>query len=107
MEMCVRVNSAFGNGGPVPDPLTISTQWADANTRMEEVEANAAEKHAALGVPKPAVWQKLGYSPEQIAQFREDEMIQTQQQIAAVAGALQAREQRAQPVTGTPPQGGA
>lgn len=94
MEMAVRVNAAFGTGGPVPSPLTIATQWADPNTRMEEVEAKSAQIHDTLGVPRPAVWGKLGYTPEEIAAFREEEAAAKAASVAAIAGALQASQAR-------------
>lgn len=99
MEMCVKVDATFGSTPSVPEPLTISTQWADPNTRMEEVESQVAATHDALGVPKAAVWEKLGYSPEQIAAFREEERTAKAQEVAVIAGALQAREQRNQQQT--------
>jgi hypothetical protein len=94
MALAIRINATFGNRGPLPTPLTLATQWADPNTRMEELEAQSAQIHDTLGVPKPAVWNKLGYSPEEIAAFRDEEAAAKAAGVAAIAGALQASQAR-------------
>lgn len=96
MELCVKVDATFGKTPMIPEPLTISTQWVDPNTRIEDLEAQTAAVHDGLGVPKAAVWAKLGYSPEQIAAFREEERAAKAAEVATIAGALQARENRNQ-----------
>jgi hypothetical protein len=54
---------------------------------MEAVEAGVAKIHKDLGVPDDAVWAKAGYSPDQIAQFKENARLQRAQEIATIAAA--------------------
>ena len=107
LKLMIRVADAFGPSVALPpEPLTIGVQWADPNTRMEETEAKVATVHKALGVPDEAVWAKAGYSPEQIAHFREQSRQNRAADVAMIAGALQARQGTNRPQT-NPQTGGA
>jgi hypothetical protein len=99
MKMAIRVADAFGPTLALPPTLTIGVQWADPNTRMEESEAKVATAHKALNVPDEAVWAKAGYSPEQIAHFREQARSNRAADVAMIAGALQARQSTNRPQT--------
>jgi hypothetical protein len=95
MALAYRVAKTFGQGVPDvgPDPV-IGVMWADANTRMEAVEAQVAQVHKNLGVPDEAVWEKAGYSPERIAQFKENARLQRAQEIATIAAAARQSSQQ-------------
>lgn len=98
MALAYRVGRTFGHGVPdVGNEPIIGVMWADANTRMEKVEAEIATIHKGLGVPDEAVWEKAGYPPERIAQFKENARLQRAQEIATIAAAArQTATQQAQ-----------
>lgn len=88
MTLAYRVAHTFGQGIPdVGNDPVIGVMWDDANTRMEKTEADVAQIYKALGVPDEAVWEKAGFSPERIAQFRENARLQRAQEIATIAAA--------------------
>ena len=60
----------------------------DANTRMEKAEAEIAQIHKGLGVPDEAVWRQAGYSPDQVARFKQDARLDRAADVASIAGAL-------------------
>lgn len=95
MKMCLRVEQAFGTlaTGIDIDSLNIATQWKDANVRNEEAESRTATAHAALGVPEAIIWQRLGYTPEQIAGFKKERSTQRALEVAAVAQAVTTAQQ--------------
>lgn len=47
------------------------TIWRDAEYRSEAEQADAAIKKAALGIPKPALWEMVGATPKQIEQWKQ------------------------------------
>jgi hypothetical protein len=97
MGLAYRVARTFGSGVPdVGNDPVIGVQWADANTRMEAVEAGVAKIHKDLGVPDDAVWAKAGYSPDQIAQFKENARLQRAQEIATIAAAARQTQTNSQ-----------
>lgn len=104
MKLALRVAWTFGDGPEPPKRLTIGVQWADPNTRMEKAEAEIAQIHKGLGVPDDAVWQRAGYSPEQVERFRKDAAARRAAEIASIAAAARVQTQRgqaqAQPVQG-------
>lgn len=51
----------------VDDSETI---WRDPESKVQSELTDAVMKEQALGVPQEALWEKLGYSPQQIARFR-------------------------------------
>ena len=88
MTLAYRVARTFGQGIPdVGNDPVIGVMWADANTRMEKTEADVAQIYKALGVPDEAVWETAGFSPERIAQFKENARLQRAQEIATIAAA--------------------
>ena len=87
MGLAYRVARTFGTVPDVGDDPVIGVQWADANTRMEKTEADTAMVYKNLGVPDEAVWEKAGFSPERIAQFKENARLQRAQEIATIAAA--------------------
>ena len=105
MQMAIKVEDAFGVPMNAPKPLTIAAEWADPNTRMEKTEAEVAGIHKGLNVPDEAVWARAGYSPEQIAAFREQTRANRAADVAVIAGAINAQQNRTAPQTN--PQTGA
>lgn len=87
MRLALKLHWTYGNGQEPPARLNIAVQWADPNTRMEKVEAEIAGMHKGLGVPNEAVWQRAGYSPEQVAEFRRWALLQRVTEIANIAAA--------------------
>lgn len=103
MQMCVKVEQTFGTqlAGVDAGNLTIATQWQDANVRNEEAESRTAAAHAALGVPEAIIWQRLGYTPEEIAGFKRERSTTRALEVAAIAQAVTAAQNvQAQQQTG-------
>ena len=44
--------------------------WADAESRTEAQHVDAVLKQQTLGVPEEILWEKLGYSPQEIARIK-------------------------------------
>jgi hypothetical protein len=79
----------------------VHTQWRDPNVRNEQVEAATAEAHQRLNVPQDEVWRRLGYTPEQIEQFKRMQQAQDAAKLVQVATAMRDKmrmeqQQRAQ-----------
>jgi hypothetical protein len=53
------------------------TIWRDPESKVQSELTDAVMKEQALGVPQEALWEKLGYSPQQIARFRRLTAAQT------------------------------
>jgi hypothetical protein len=103
--LAAKLAETFG-GVNIPDPMTIATQWEDPNVRNELGEAQTAQIHKLLNVPDQAIWRRLGYSPEEIAGFRDDARLERAQDVASIASAVRADQQRNAPQT-NPQRGGA
>jgi hypothetical protein len=70
-------------GDPRADFVGAETIWADPESRTEGEHVDATLKKKALDVPIQQLWEDLGYSPQQIARFRE--MLAEQAFLAALA----------------------
>jgi hypothetical protein len=106
--LAYRVNQAFGPSLPELDEPSISVTWADANVRNELAEAQTAEAHQRLGVPQATLWREIGYTPEEIDEFKRSKIADTNAQVAGIAAMLrtdQSRQGGQQP--GQPAQNGA
>ncbi|MEO6116003.1 MAG: phage portal protein [Pseudolysinimonas sp.] len=55
------------------DVVDGETVWADPEYRSESELADALVKRSAIGVPRQQLWEDAGYSPQQIARFKEME----------------------------------
>jgi hypothetical protein len=86
--LAYRVNQTFGTRLPDVPELMIHVAWTDANVRNELSEAQTAEAHGRLGVPQEELWRMIGYTPEQIEQFKDNQLADKRAQIAAVTAAL-------------------
>jgi hypothetical protein len=95
MALAWRVQEAFGKQRlPVLKRMNIAVTWKDAQTRMEKTEAEVATLHHALNVPDAAVWRKLGYAPEEIANFDAGKRREMAEKVALVTSAVQTNQQR-------------
>jgi len=103
--LAAKLAATFG-GTDVPGPMTIEIVWEDPNVRNELSEAQTAQLHAGMGVPDAAIWRRLGYSPDEIAEFRDDARLQRAQDVASIASAVRAEQVRNAPQT-NPASGGA
>lgn len=103
MALAWRVQETFSQQKmPTLKRMNIDVTWKDAQTRMEKTEAEVAQIHAALNVPDAAVWQKLGYTPEQIAGFDAGKRRALAEKVALVTSAVQTNQQRVAGSTSSP-----
>lgn len=80
------------------DEVTSETIWRDPESRTESEHVDATLKKQALGVPQQQLWEDLGYTPAQIARFK-----QMQQEEAATAAASNLIGLLTAPPAGGPP----
>lgn len=101
MRMAYKVQRMFG-GRSLPEFRrlpTVHTQWRDPNVRNEVNEAQTAKLHQDMNVPQDEVWQRLGYTPEQIEKFKRQKEAQDAAKLVQVATAMRDKlrmEQQAQ-----------
>ena len=88
MMLAYRLAMTFGRMVATIDNLNIGVMWRDANVRNEQVVAQTAQVHQALGVPDETVWEMLGYAPSQIAGWAAIKSAQDAAKLAQVAQAL-------------------
>ena len=84
--------------GWIPRAL-IGAHWSNPEIRQDSVEAQSAQIHDSLGVPKPMVWRKLGYKPDEIASFEQQQRTQRTADVAALAATLNLQNRRNAPQT--------
>jgi hypothetical protein len=90
MQLALKVNETFGASLSFDEStLGITTKWQDAETRNDLSMAQVAEAHKRLGVPDEQVWMLLGYTPEEIASFRDVQRANDAAKVAAIAQQLQ------------------
>jgi hypothetical protein len=58
------------NGRELPAGETITTVWADPESRTESEHVDAVMKMKSLDVPTQQLWELLGFSPQQIERFK-------------------------------------
>jgi hypothetical protein len=46
------------------------TIWGDPESRSESEHVDAVTKMQSLGVPQEALWEELGFTPQQIDRFK-------------------------------------
>lgn len=86
--LAYRLAQTFGRMVARLDNLDIGVKWHDANVRNEQVVAQTAQVHQALGVPDETIWEMLGYAPSQIAGWAAIKSAQDAAKLAQVAQAL-------------------
>ena len=92
LRMTMRIAETFGPGLGIDPDASITVEWEDPSTRNELLQAQTAQQHDALGVPKEQVWQVLGYSPEEIAEFKASALADKAAQVASIAAALRTQQ---------------
>jgi hypothetical protein len=55
-------------------------------------EAQTAEAHQRLGVPQVELWRRMGYTPEQIERFQQEQAQQDQAKVAMVTAAMRTQQ---------------
>lgn len=60
-----------GNPDKAKAAARAETIWKDPETRSESEHIDALTKQLALGIPEEMLWEKAGYSPEEIARIKE------------------------------------
>ena len=60
-----------GNEDKAEAARRAETIWADPETRSESEHIDALTKQLALGIPPEILWEKAGYSPEEIVRIKE------------------------------------
>lgn len=86
--LAYRLAQTFGRLVARLENLDIGVMWHDANVRNEQVVAQTAQVHQALGVPDETIWEMLGYAPSQIAGWAAIKSAQDAAKLAQVAQAL-------------------
>lgn len=66
-EQVMRLALRVAGNVPASRYASAETVWKDPETRTESEHVDAVLKKAAAGVPRPQLWEDLGYSPQQIA----------------------------------------
>jgi hypothetical protein len=92
--LAYRVNQAYGPSLPELEEPSISVTWADANVRNELAEAQTAEAHQRLGVPQATLWREIGYTPEEIDEFKRSQLADTNAKVAGIAAMLRTDQSR-------------
>ena len=84
MRLCVRLDNAFGQKR-VREDVTISTQWADVETRNESLHTKSVlDKLAAGAIDQDQAWDELGYSDDEKMAMRRRMATQRAQVVADV-----------------------
>lgn len=94
MSIARRLVNTFGGAG-LDETVQLFAQWEPAETRDEDAELARAAKKQALGVPQAKIWAELGYSQEEIAQWRADAERRRQEEMQAQQNTLAAMNGRA------------
>jgi hypothetical protein len=54
------------------ETVEVETIWANPESRLVAETVDAAVKLAGIGVPRPALWEYVGASPQQVTRWREE-----------------------------------
>ena len=87
--MAYRVAQTFGPSLPELPEMDIQTVWTDANVRNELSQAQVGQLYQQLNVPDDTIWQYvLGFTPSEIAGWRDAQRRDEAVKLASVADAL-------------------
>lgn len=88
MRVGARLWLAMGGSG-LDAEAGIAPTWASPEVRNELYDMQVATGEAALGVPQEVLWQRrLGYSPEDVVEFKRMAAREQAKNLANVVGAL-------------------
>lgn len=71
-EETMRLAFAVEGDGSKAEEIDVETIWANPESRIVGETVDAAVKLGSLGVPRPALWEYVGASPQQIARWKEE-----------------------------------
>ena len=87
--MAHRMAQTFGPSLPELPEMDIQTVWTDANVRNELSQAQVGQIYQQLNVPDDTIWQYvLGFTPSEIAGWRDAQRRDEAVKLASVADAL-------------------
>ncbi len=69
-EEVMRLAGRIANVPALANASQAEVVWADAESRTESQHVDAILKQKDLGVPEEILWEKLGYSPQEIARIK-------------------------------------
>lgn len=69
-EEAMRLAFAVEGDNRRADMTEVETIWANPESRIVAETVDAAVKMATLGVPRPALWEYIGASPQQIERWK-------------------------------------
>lgn len=69
-EECMRLAFAVEGETAKAELIDVETIWANPESRIVGETVDAAVKLASIGVPRPALWEYIGASPQQIARWK-------------------------------------
>lgn len=99
MMLAYRVQRTFGPGQlPEVPKMRVQTQWSDAETRNEKLDAEMGEILKRLGIPDEMLYAKLGFSPAEIKRILTMRRSDQAATVATIATAMQ----RATPTQSAP-----
>ena len=107
-EEAVRLAFAVEGDAKRAEMIDVETIWANPESRIVGETVDAAVKLASLGVPRPALWEYVGASPQQIERWikeGEPEPTPTLRETVSVAATPEQGEQilHGDVPTGAPP----
>lgn len=83
MMLAIRLSNTFG-GTALDEEQMLTTLWAQAEIRNEQVEMQNLKVKSELGIPQEQVWREMGYNDDQIATMRQ----MKEQEAASSANSL-------------------
>ncbi len=86
MYMSRTLANNFG-GADLDEETVLSTEWEPAETRDDKALREGLLIEMQMGVPQEKLWEKMGYSPEEIAAMRAQKADEMQQE-SNIGGAL-------------------
>jgi hypothetical protein len=105
-EEAIRLAFAVEGNAERADMIDVETIWANPESRIVGETVDAAVKLATLGVPRPALWEYVGASPQQIERWMvEGEPEPTPTAVRETITAAVTPEQAAQIAGGEAPTG--
>ena len=76
-------------GENTDDYEDLEVIWADPRVRSDSQVGDFAVKMQAVGVPREAIWEELGATPQMVARWREMEMAQSFRDLVSQVGQQQ------------------
>jgi Phage portal protein, SPP1 Gp6-like len=109
-EEAMRLAFAVEGDTAKAELIDVETIWANPESRIVGETVDAATKLASIGVPRPALWEYVGASPQQIARWKVEgdptgaAPTQTRETISVAVTPQQAEQMaQGQAPTGPPP----